>query len=144
MVAKVERLPKELNTRLVVANICFESARRIYDGTYTGRGEAENRIKELKRHLKADRLSCSRFKANQFRLLLQTFAFALLWHLRTSLTGTELATATVETLKLKLLKIGARVTQNVRRILFSMPRANPYQVLFATSLRNIQGLPLRL
>lgn len=86
----------------------------------------------------------SDFKANQFRLLLHTFAFALLWHLRASLAGTDLATATVKTLKLKLLKIGIRVTQSVRRILFSMPRVYPYQELFATALRNVKGAPLRL
>lgn len=143
VVAKVERLLKGPNTRFVVTNIRFETAARIYDGIYTGRGDAENRIKELKCHLKADRLSCSAFKANQFRLLLHTFAFVLLWHLRKSLAGTELARATVETLKLKLLKIGARVTQSVRRILFAMPRAYPYQALFATALRNIQSIPLR-
>lgn len=143
VIAKVERLPKGLNTRFVVTNLLFETPGQIYDGIYTGRGEAENRIKELKVYLKADRLSCSSFKANQFRLLLHTFAFVLLWHLRQSLAGTELATATVETLKIKLLKIGGRVIQSVRRILFTMPRAYPYQELFATALSNIQLMPLR-
>jgi len=143
VIAKVERLPRGLNTRLVVTNILFESAAGIYDGVYTGRGDAENRIKELKVHLKADRLSCTRFKANQFRLLLHTFAFVLLWRLRRSLAGTELAAATVDTLKLKLLKVAARVVQSVRRILFTMPRAYPYQRLFATALQNIRQMPLR-
>jgi hypothetical protein len=143
VVAKVERLPKGLNSRFVVTNILFESAAQIYDGIYTGRGDAENRIKELKLHLKADRLSCTSFKANQFRLLLHTFAFVLLWHLRQSLAGTELATATFETLRLKLLKIGARITQSVRRILFTMPRAYPYQTLFSKALRAIELMPLR-
>ena len=143
VIAKVERLPRGLNTRFVVTNILFESAAGIYDGIYTGRGETENRIKELKLHLKADRLSCTRFKANQFRLLLHTFAFVLLWHLRRSLAGTELAAATVDTLKLKLLKVAARVVQSVRRILFTMPRAYPYQRLFATALQSIRQMPLR-
>jgi len=142
VIAKVERLSKGLNTRFVVTNI-RESAAGIYDSIYTGRGDAENRIKELKVHLKADRLSCTRFKANQFRLLLHTFAFVLLWHLRRSLAGTELAVASVDTLKLKLLKIAARVTQSVRRILFTLPRAYPYQRLFATALGNIQQMMLR-
>lgn len=142
VIAKVERLSRGLNTRFVVTNI-LESAAGIYDGIYTGRGDAENRIKELKVHLKADRLSCTRFQANQFRLLLHTFAFVLFWHLRRSLAGTELAAATVDTLKLKLLKVGARVVQSVRRILFTMPRAYPYQRLFATALQNIRQMPLR-
>ena len=143
VIAKVERLPRGLNTRFVVTNVLFESAAGIYDGIYTGRGDAENRIKELKLHLKADRLSCTRFQANQFRLLLHTFAFVLLWHLRRSLAGTELAMATVDTLRLKLLKIAARVVRSVRCILFIMPRAYPYQRLFATALRNIPQMPLR-
>lgn len=143
VVAKIERLPRGLNTRFVVTNILFESAGGIYDSIYTGRGDAENRIKELKVHLKADRLSCTRFKANQFRLLLHTFAFVLMWHLRRSLAGTELASATVDTLKLKLLKVAARVVQSLRRILFTMPRAYPYQRLFAVALQNIQQMPLR-
>lgn len=143
VIAKVERLPRGLNLRFVVTNVYFESASGIYDGIYTGRGDAENRIKELKVHLKADRLSCTRFQANQFRLLLHTFAFVLLWHLRRSLAGTELVVASVDTLKLKLLKIGARVVQSVRRILFTMPRAYPYQHLFATALENIRRKPLR-
>ena len=142
VIAKVERLSRGLNTRFVVTNV-LESAPGIYDGIYTGRGDAENRIKELKVHLKADRLSCTRFQANQFRLLLHTFAFVLLWHLRRSLAGTELASATVDTLKLKLLKVAARVVQSVRRILFTMPRAYPYQHLFATALQNILQMPLR-
>lgn len=142
VIAKVERLSRGLNTRFVVTNI-VESAEGVYDSIYTGRGDAENRIKELKVHLKADRLSCTLFQANQFRLLLHTFAFVLLWHLRRSLAGTELAAATVDTLKLKLLKIAARVVQSVRRILFTMPRAYPYQHLFATALQNIRQMPLR-
>jgi len=143
VIAKVERLPRGLNTRFVVTNILFESAAGLYDGIYTGRGDAENRIKELKLYLKADRLSCTRFKANQFRLLLHTFAFVLLWHLRRSLAGTELAVASVDTLRLKLLKVAARVVQSVRRILFTMPRACPYQHLFAVALQNIRQMPLR-
>lgn len=126
----------------MVTNI-LEPTAGVYDSIYTGRGYAENRIKELKVHLKADRLSCTRFKANQFRLLLHTFAFALLRHLRRSLSGTELAVASVDTLKLKILKVAARMTQSVRRIVFTMPRAYPYQHLFATAVRNIQQMPLR-
>lgn len=143
VIAKVERLTRGLNTRFVVTNVLFESADEIYDSIYTGRGDAENRIKELKLHLKADRLSCTRFKANQFRLLMHTFAFVLLWRLRQSLAGTELAAATVDTIKLKLLKIGARVVQSVRRVHFSLPSAYPYQRLFAIALQNIQQMPLR-
>lgn len=101
-------------------------------------------IKELKNHLKADRTSCHAFGANQFRLLLHTFAFVLLWHLRQSLAGTELALATFETLRLKLLKIGARVRESCRRIVVSIASSYPYQALFSTVLANIQAAPLRV
>jgi hypothetical protein len=143
VVAKVERLGKGLNTRFVVTNLAFEPAVHVYDGLYIGRGEAENRIKELKNHLKADRTSCHAFGANQFRLLLHTFAFVLLWHLRQSLAGTELALATFETLRLKLLKIGARVRESCRRVAVSIASSYPYRALLATALANIQTMPLR-
>ena len=64
------------------------------------------RFKELKLELKADRWSCHRFLANQFRLLLHTAAYCLVWLRRQHLQGAELATAQVNTLRLKLLKIG--------------------------------------
>jgi hypothetical protein len=144
VVAKVERLEKGLNTRFVVTNLAFDPAVQIYDGIYVGRGDAENRIKELKNHLKADRTSCHAFEANQFRLLLHTFAFVLLWHLRQRLEGTELAQASFETLRLKLLKIGARVRESCRRIVVSIASSYPYQALFSTVLANIQATPLRV
>lgn len=144
VIAKVEQLAKGANTRFVVTNLRFETPQQVYDGLYVGRGDAENRIKELKLHLKADRTSCHRFAANQFRLLLHTFAFVLLWHLRQAAAGTELATATFETLRLRLLKIGARVQETVRRIVLHMASSYPYQRLFADVAANIQAMPLRL
>ena len=128
----------------MVTNLAFDPAIQIYDGIYVGRGDAENRIKELKNHLKADRLSCHAFGANQFRLLLHTFAFVLLWHLRQSLAGTELALASFETLRLKLLKVGARVRESCRRVLVSIASSYPYRALFSTALANIQAIPLRV
>lgn len=144
VIAKVEQLHQGTNTRFVVTNLCFETPQQIYDGLYVGRGDAENRIKELKLHLKADRTSCHAFTANQFRLLLHTFAFVLMWHLRQAAAGTELATATFETLRLRLLKVGARVQETVRRVVLHMASSYPYQRLFATVLANIQAIPLRL
>lgn len=144
VVAKVERLEKGLNKRLVVTNLAFDPAVQIYGGLYVDRGDAENRIQEVKNHLKADRTSCHAFTANQFRLLLHTFAFVLLWHLRQALAGTELATATLETLRLKPLKVGARVRDRCRRIVVSIASPYPYQPLFSHVLANIQAVPLRV
>lgn len=88
----------------------------LYDRIYTHRGEMENQIKELKNGLAADRLSCHRFLANQFRLLLHTFAYCLLWFLREHLARTRFSTAQVDTLRLHFLKIGTRVVETTRRV----------------------------
>jgi hypothetical protein len=83
----------------VVINLS-RNPQMVYDDIYVLRGDVENRIKELKLDIKADRLSCHRFLANQFRLLLHTGAYCLFWLLRRHLQGTELATAQVNTLRL--------------------------------------------
>jgi len=105
IIAKVEYTHLGANQRFVVTNLS-RNPQFVYDDIYVLRGDVENRIKELKLELKADRLSCHRFLANQFRLLLHTAAYCLFWLLRRHLQGTELATAQVNTLRLKLLKIG--------------------------------------
>jgi hypothetical protein len=105
------------------------------------RGDTEKRIKELKLDVKADRLSGHRFLANQFRLFLHTFAYCLLWLLRDNLGGTELANAQVGTLRLKLLKIGARIGETSRRVWIHMASGYPYQSLFAAALGRIKVAP---
>ena len=140
VVAKVERLAKGLNQRFVVTNLPLDP-HLVYDWIYTQRGEAENRIKELKNQLKADRLSCHRFKANQFRLLLHTLAYTLFLLLRRHLEGTPLETAQVDTIRLKLLKIGARVRQTARKIWFHLASGSPYGDLLAKVLYRIRSAP---
>lgn len=91
----------------------------------------ENRIKEQQLYLYADRTSCSRFVANQFRLLPASSAYVLIGHLRREgLGGTELAKAQVSTIRLKLFKIAARVVVSVRRIVLHLSSGYPYQSLF--------------
>jgi len=102
----------------------------------------ENRIKELKLELKADRLSCHRFLANQFRLLLHTWAYCLFWLLRRHLQGTGLATAQVRTLGITLLKIGARIRATCRRIWVQLASGYLYRDLLASVLENLQACPL--
>lgn len=149
VVTKVEYHSLGSNTRFVVTNLPYLAPQRVYDDLYIGRGDTENRIKELKRHLNADRTSCHRFEANQFRLLLHTFAYVLLWHVRQAAAGTELATASMDTLRLKLLKIGARVKESVRRVVLQCASSYPYRALLRTILANLaclpsQPIPLRL
>jgi hypothetical protein len=140
VVCKVEYTDKGANQRFVVSNV-FLKPQRLYDEIYVLRGDMENRIKELKLDVKADRLSCHRFLANQFRLFLHTFAYCLLWLLRDNLKGTELANAQVGTLRLKLLKIGARIRETSRRVWIHTASGYPYQALFALVLHNVRQAP---
>ena len=90
----------------------------------------ENRIKEQQLDLFADRTSCHSWWANQFRLLLSSLAYILLEQIRVNLVGTELARAQAGTIRLKLLKIGAVILRNSRRIRFLLSSAYPYKLLF--------------
>ena len=140
IIAKVEYTRLGANQRFVVTNLS-RNPQFVYDDIYVLRGDVENRIKELKLELKADRLSCHRFWANQFRLLLHTAAYCLFWLLRHHLQGTELATAQVNTLRLKLLKIGARIRETSRRIWVHLASGYPYRDLLAGLLQNLRGSP---
>jgi hypothetical protein len=140
IIAKVEYGHPGSNQRFVVTNLS-RNPQFVYDDIYVLRGDAENRIKELKLELKADRLSCHRFLANQFRLLLHTAAYCLFWLLRRYLHGTELATAQVNTLRLKLLKIGARIRETSRRIWVHLASGYPYRDLLALVLQNLRASP---
>jgi hypothetical protein len=140
IIAKVEYTHLGSNQRFVVTNLS-RNPQFVYDEIYVLRGDVENRIKELKLDLKADRLSCHRFLANQFRLLLHTAAYCLFWLLRHHLQGTELATAQVNTLRLKLLKIGARIRETSRRIWVHLASGYPYRDLLAGLLQNLRASP---
>lgn len=89
--------------------------------------------KEQQLHLFSDRTSCQRWWANQFRMLLSSFAYVLLHTIRrVGLRGTHLAHAQCSIIRLKLLKIGAVITRNTRRVRFHLPSAYPYQAIFRT------------
>lgn len=120
------------NPRFVVTSLSDE-AQSLYDDIYCARGEMENRIKEQQLGLFAGRTSCHHFVANQFRLLLSSFAYTLIETLRrTTLAETELAHAQVSTIRSKLLKIGAVVRTSVRRIVLQLSSAYPLKELFQT------------
>ena len=118
VVAKAEHLPGKANPRFVVTSLPTGtfSARTVYERVNCPRGNMENTIKEQQLDLFSDRTSASRFDVNQLRLLFSAFASVLFEALRRALAGTRLARATAGTLRLKLLKIGARVTVSVRRV----------------------------
>ena len=130
VIMKAERLQAGPNTRFVVTNLEGDP-QQLYDEVYVQRGDMENRIKEQQLMLFADRTSCHDFLANQFRLLLSSFAYVLLESLRREhLASTELARAQVNTIRLKLLKVAARVVVSVRRILFHISSSYPSENLF--------------
>jgi len=125
VVVKAEITQGELNPRFVVTNLEL-SPSETYE-FYCARGNQENRIKEIKLDLSSGRTSCHRFLANQFRLVLHTAACVLMGVLQESLAGTKWARAQVGTLRLRLLKVGARVVQSCRRIWFHLPSSFPEQ-----------------
>ena len=130
VLVKAEHTAKGSNPRFVVTNLEGE-AQTLYDELYCARGEMENRIKEQQLGLFADRTSCHGWWANQFRLLLSSCAYVLMERLRAlGLAGTELARAQVGTIRLKLLKIGAVVLRNTRRVRLLLSSGYPYQALF--------------
>ena len=130
VVAKAEVLPRGPNPRFVVTSLSAQThpAQPLYEQVYCARGEMENRIKEQQLDLFADRTSTHTFRANQLRLLMTSFAFVLVEALRRgALQHTSLARATVGSIRLKLLKIGAHLTLSVRRIKVAMASGCPYQ-----------------
>ncbi len=130
VIVKAEHTGKGSNPRFVVTNLTA-AAQGIYDGIYCARGEMENRIKEQQLGLFAERTRCHGWWANQFRLLLSGCAYALMERLRAvGLKGTELARAQVGTIRLKLLKVGAVVLRNTRRVRFLISSAYPHRSIF--------------
>ena len=139
VIIKAEHLQQGENTRFIVTNLAGES-QYLYDQVYCQRGDAENRIKEQQLGLFADRTSCHDFVANQFRVLLSAAAYILMDTLRREgLADTELANAQVCTIRLKLLKIGARITCSVRRIVLHLAGGYPFKELFACILARLRS-----
>ncbi|MGB8481842.1 MAG: IS1380 family transposase [Acidobacteriaceae bacterium] len=119
--------PKD-NPRFVITNM-KQSPQWLYEKVYCQRGEIENRIKEL-HALEIDRTSCSRFWANQFRVLLTAAAYVLLQELRLSAAGSHCARAQVSTLRERFLKLGARLAVSMRRVVVHLPQSFPFLETF--------------
>ena len=133
MVAKAEQIADKENPRYVVTNLSPEQwpAQELYEELYCARGDMENRIKE-QLHLFATRVSAETLRANQLRVYFSAMAYMLLHGLRRlGLQGTALARAQVETIRLRLLKIGARIRITVRKVWVSMASSYPLQAIFA-------------
>jgi len=127
------------NPRFVVTNL-DGSAATLYDRTYCQRGEAENRIKEAQVGLFATRTSCHVFASNQLRVLLAGLAYVLIERMRTlALKGTELASAQIDTLRVRLLKLAAVITRNTRRIRLYFASQWPSATTYVQAMRALAG-----
>jgi len=142
VVAKAEQTGDKSNPRFIVTTLALSDlpARQLYEDLYCARGECENRIKEAQLDLFADRLSAATFRANQLRLWLASAAYVLMHALRRiGLQGTALASACANTIRLRLLKIGARVTLSVRRVKLAMSEACPNQSEFIAAFHALSA-----
>jgi hypothetical protein len=138
VIARIEHGDKGANPRFVVTNLNGKP-KSLYDKLYCARGDMENRIKEQQLDMFADRTSCHHWWPNQLRLLFSTLAYTLIEALqRVALQGTSLARAYVGTIRLKLLKIGAVVIRNTRRVRLLLSSHYPHQALFAHVVARLQ------
>jgi hypothetical protein len=144
VVGKAEHLPQGANPRFVVTSLDAEPwpAAALYEQLYCARGEMENRIKEQQLCLFADRTSSHFLASNQVRLWFSSVAYLLLNELRRlGLAGTELARARCDTIRTKLLKIGAQVQVSVRRVWVHLSSACPYAALFGQIVGQLRAGP---
>lgn len=137
VIGKDEYSEKGHNPRFIVTSITGWS-QLLYDDLYCARGNMENRIKEQQLGLFADRTSCHKWYANQFRLLLSSLAYILIETIRrVGLKGTKLEKAQCDTIRLKILKIGAIITRNTRTIRFFLSSSYPWKKLFLNALKHL-------
>jgi hypothetical protein len=141
IIARVEAGAQGTDTRFVVTNLMGGSARTIYQDLYCRRGQAENHIKSWKTHLAADRTSCCRATANQLRLMLHTGAYWLMWSLRRLMPPrSSWRTVQFDTLRLRLLKIAARVVELKTKVMVHLPSACPDQAILRLALERLPRL----
>jgi len=108
---------------------------------YCARGEIENRIKELHHGLEIDRTSCTRFLANQLRVLVTAAAYVLMQELRLAAARTSLARAQVSTLRERLIKLGAWIEVSVRRIVLHLPQSMPWACEWRRVAKSLGAVP---
>jgi hypothetical protein len=141
IIARVEVGPQGTDTRFVVTNLAGGTPRRIYEDLYCARGQAENHIKAWRRHLAADRTSCSRATANQLRLMLHTGAYWLLWSLRSLMPKRSTwRVAQFDTLRLRLVKLATRVVALKTRVMLHLPSACPDKAILRLALERLPRL----
>ena len=146
VVGKAEYLAKGANPRFVATSLSKEDyeAVKLYENIYCARGDMENRIKEQQLMLFAARTSSAKMRANQLRLFFSSVAYVLMQCLRRlGLYGTKMAKAQCDTIRLKILKIGARIRLTVRKVWVAFAEGYPYADIFQQIYRNLQQVPLQ-
>ena len=141
IIARVEAGAEGSDTRFIVTNLAGGRPKRIYETLYCARGQAENHIKAWRRHLAADRTSCHQAAANQFRLFLHAGAYWLLWSLRRLMPPrSSWRVMQFDTLRLRIIKVAARVVELKRQIRIHLPSSNPDQRIFSLALERLPRL----
>jgi len=141
VIARVEAGEEGPDTRFIVTNLARRSARFLYEEVYCRRGQAENHIKSFKTHLAADRTSCTRASANQLRLFLHAGAYWLMWGLRESMPKRSMwRFAQFDTLRLRFVKIAARVVEMKTMIRVHLPTSCPGQEVLRFALSQMPRL----
>ena len=131
-----------MGIRYVVTSQTAGSAEHIYDTLYCARGNAENLIKRHKSQLAIDRTSCRSANANQMRLILHTAAYWLIWRIQQEIPKTAaLAVAEFATLRLRLLKVAARVIESASRIRVAFASACADARVFTAIATNLRPAP---
>jgi len=141
IIARVEAGPEGSDTRFIVTNLEGGRAKHLYERLYCARGQAENHIKAWKNHLAADRTSCHTAEANQFRLFLHAGAYWLLWSMRRVMTRRSAwRVVQFDTLRLRLVKLAARVVELKTQLKIHLPSSVPDQAIFAMLLGRLPRL----
>ena len=141
IIARVEAGAEGTDTRFIVTNLEAGRAKHLYERLYCARGQAENHIKAWKNHLAADRTSCHAAAANQFRLFLHAGAYWLLWSMRRVMPKPSLwRVMQFDTLRLRLIKIAARVVELKTQLKIHLPSSAPDQAIFALLLSRLSRL----
>jgi len=141
VICRIQVSEKGTDVRYIVTSLERSGARYLYETVYCARGNMELMIKDHKLGLKSDRTSCTRKEANQFRLFLHSAAYVIMHALRENLLkGSEFARAQLDTIRLRLLKIGARVEVKKTLVRFHLPQSYPLKPIFQRACALLRAL----
>jgi len=141
IIARVEVGPQGADTRYIVTNLEGGRPKKLYEQLYCARGQAENHIKAFKNHLAADRTSCHQAEANQFRLFLHAGAYWIMWSLRSVMPRRSAwRVMQFDTLRLRLIKVAARVVELKTQLKVHLPSSAPDQAIFRLALARLPRL----